>query len=318
MVLAPFGDGSVGLGLYLHDLPADEAVERLVAQAVAAERVGFDGVSIAEHHAGYRSYLPNPLLASAWMLAATKRVWCGPLPLLLPLRNPGLLAEDLAWLDARYPDRVGAGLAAGYNAEDFTAVGSRNFATRGKAYGRRLRTVARLLRGDANGLIARDHAVTWRGRRSFPLVGAAGGRAAARRAAEAGVGVMMDSMAPVETLAVVAEEYRAAGGVGPRVLCRRVWVGDPPRDLFAAQLAGYQSHAESGSWLQGVGVNALISGSPAAIADRLVAEGRAATASAFALRVHISGLDPGAAEEQIHLVGEQVLPPLREALVRRR
>jgi hypothetical protein len=55
-----------------------------------------------------------PLLATAWGLSSTEQVWAGPSPCLLALRNPALVAEELAWTAARFPGRVGAALAPGY------------------------------------------------------------------------------------------------------------------------------------------------------------------------------------------------------------
>jgi alkanesulfonate monooxygenase SsuD/methylene tetrahydromethanopterin reductase-like flavin-dependent oxidoreductase (luciferase family) len=115
--------GSIGIGLYLLDLPVTEAVGQLVSQAVLAEELGFDSATVSEHHGGFAGYLPNPLLAASWILGSTQRIWSGPNPLLLPLRDVAAVAEDLAWLAARFPGRVAAGLAAGYHPADFTLLG---------------------------------------------------------------------------------------------------------------------------------------------------------------------------------------------------
>ena len=309
-----FAAGTIGIGLYLHDLPAPEAVERLVAQAVAAEGVGFDGASMAEHHAGFRSYLPNPLLAASWILAATDRIWSGPNPLLLPLRNAAVVAEDLAWLDARFPGRVGAGVAPGYHPDDFTALDVGSFDRRGSEYEVQLARITAVLGGRDDDPLAADHAVRALGDRHIPIVGAAGSARAARRAAAAGIGLLMDSMASPEELAAVAAVYSAAGGDGPRVLGRRIWVGEPPLELFEAQLAAYRSKADAGSFMQSVTTSALIGGSVDSIVERVVAAAQAAGASALALRIHLPGLDPAIADEQITTVGEELLPPLRRAL----
>jgi alkanesulfonate monooxygenase SsuD/methylene tetrahydromethanopterin reductase-like flavin-dependent oxidoreductase (luciferase family) len=49
--------------------------------------------------------------------------WAAPCPLLLPLRPPALVAEETAWLAARFPGRVGLGVAAGALAVDFEIMG---------------------------------------------------------------------------------------------------------------------------------------------------------------------------------------------------
>lgn len=307
--LAP---GSIGLGLYLHDLPATEAVDVLVSQAVLAERSGFDSATVAEHHGGFRSYLPNPVLAASFMLGATERIWSGPNPLLLPLRDVPTVVEDLAWLDARFPGRVAGGVAAGYQEADFVALRRDGFEARGRIYGEQLLELAAALRGDDPGPIGRDHAVTGLSR-PIPLVGAAGSPVAARRAAKAGIGILFDSMTGPDDLARLVGIHTEAGGTGPRLLGRRVWVGEPPMDLFEAQLQGYKSKAEAGSWLQSVTTSALLHGSADQVIEQVLAAAAAARATGLALRVHLPGLEPGAADDQIRRLGEDVLPALREA-----
>ena len=105
------------------DLPAEEIVEELRAQAALAADAGFDGVMTSEHHGGFPGYLPNPLLAAGWCLEAMPRGWAAPCPLLLPLRATTHVAEDVAWLAARFPGRVGVGVAAGALEADFTLAG---------------------------------------------------------------------------------------------------------------------------------------------------------------------------------------------------
>ena len=110
----PFAPGSVSLRLYPHnDLPAPAIVDELRAQAALAAEHGFDGVMTSEHHGGFHGYLPNPLQAAGWCLEAMDHGWAAPCPLLLPLRPPALVAEEIAWLAARFPGRVGLGVASG-------------------------------------------------------------------------------------------------------------------------------------------------------------------------------------------------------------
>jgi alkanesulfonate monooxygenase SsuD/methylene tetrahydromethanopterin reductase-like flavin-dependent oxidoreductase (luciferase family) len=60
---------------------------------------------------------------ASFVLADTASGWAAPCPLLLPLRPTALVAEEIAWLDARYPGRVGLGMGSGAMARDFTAMG---------------------------------------------------------------------------------------------------------------------------------------------------------------------------------------------------
>src|SRR3954468_608486 len=117
---APFAPGSVSLRLYPHgDLPATQIIDELRVQAALAARHGFDGVMTSEHHGGFHGYLPNPLQLAGWCLEAMHQGWAAPCPLLLPLRPAALVAEEIAWLAARFPGRVGIGVASGALQDDF-------------------------------------------------------------------------------------------------------------------------------------------------------------------------------------------------------
>jgi alkanesulfonate monooxygenase SsuD/methylene tetrahydromethanopterin reductase-like flavin-dependent oxidoreductase (luciferase family) len=95
----------------------------LIERVVAAERVGFSGVTVSEHHAGFPRYVPQPLLVSNWLLGVTRSLWSGPCPCLLHLRSPVLVAKELAWTAARYPGRLGVPLASGFAESDYGFLG---------------------------------------------------------------------------------------------------------------------------------------------------------------------------------------------------
>ena len=57
--------------------------------------------------------MPNPLGLAGWLLDAMPRGYAAACPLLLPLRPTALVAEEVAWLAARSPERVAVGFAAG-------------------------------------------------------------------------------------------------------------------------------------------------------------------------------------------------------------
>lgn len=122
--LLAFAPGSVSLRLYPHnDLAATDIVDELRAQAALASANGFDGVMVSEHHGGFAGYLPNPIQTTGWLLEAMSHGWAAPCPLLLPLRPAVMVVEELAWLAARFPGRVGVGVAAGGLPDDFTRLG---------------------------------------------------------------------------------------------------------------------------------------------------------------------------------------------------
>ena len=118
-----FADGSISLRLYPHnELGAVDIVDQLCTQAAIATDNGFDGVMTSEHHGGFAGYLPNPLQTSGFQLASMTRGWAAACPVLLPLRPVAMLAEEVAWLDARYPGRVGIGVGSGSLPLDFDAM----------------------------------------------------------------------------------------------------------------------------------------------------------------------------------------------------
>src|SRR3954466_12385206 len=120
----PFASGSVSFRSYPHQLgDAVATIDELREQAALAAEVGFDGVMTSEHHAGFAGYLPNPLQLAGFLLDAMETAWAAPCPLLLPLRPAALVAEEIAWLAARFPGRVGLGLAAGALPADFEVMG---------------------------------------------------------------------------------------------------------------------------------------------------------------------------------------------------
>jgi alkanesulfonate monooxygenase SsuD/methylene tetrahydromethanopterin reductase-like flavin-dependent oxidoreductase (luciferase family) len=310
--LAP---GSVSMRLYPHgDLPPAELVAELRRQAALAAEHGFDGVMTSEHHGNFAGYLPNPLQAAGWCLEAMARGWAAPCPLLLPLRPPALVAEEVAWLAARFPGRVGVGVAAGALPADFEVMGltMEGLTERFRAG---LTVLAPALRGAATGILATDPAVAACAAQPVPVVSAAMGFTAVRRAAELGVGILFDSLSTPARCRELTDAYRTADGRGPCVLIRRAWLGQPPEDRFAEQLDRYRSYTPASAqarWGEG---SQLVDGPDAAgVVEELAAVARHVGADALNLRVHVPGVAPETARDQIAALGDAVVPALRTAL----
>src|SRR5262245_44833556 len=68
-------------------------------QCAWADRQGFAGVILSEHHGSDDGYLPSPLVFAAAVAARTQqlRILIG--ALIVPLHDPLRIAEDLAVLD---------------------------------------------------------------------------------------------------------------------------------------------------------------------------------------------------------------------------
>src|SRR5689334_5918362 len=94
-----FAARGISLRLYPHQLDDPTAVlDELQHQAKLAETAGFDGVMLSERHGGAWGQIPNPLQAAGFLLGATSTLWVAAAPLLLPLRRPAIVAEEVAWL----------------------------------------------------------------------------------------------------------------------------------------------------------------------------------------------------------------------------
>jgi alkanesulfonate monooxygenase SsuD/methylene tetrahydromethanopterin reductase-like flavin-dependent oxidoreductase (luciferase family) len=308
-----FAAGSVSLRLYPHnDLSAPELVDELLAQAALGAAHGFDGVMTSEHHAGFHGYLPNPLQAAGWCLEAMPHGWAAPAPLLLPLRPAALVAEEIAWLAARFPGRVGLGVASGALGSDFEVMGleMRGLAT---TFAASLDRVVGLLDGRIPDL-ADDPAIAEASRRPVPIVSAAMGFTAVRRAASLGVGVLFDSLSTPERCRALVDAYRGAGGTASCVLIRRAWLGPPPQGRLDAQLDVYRSYTPASAQAKWGADEVVASSDPAEVVDGLVEVASRAGADALNLRVHVPGVTPAEAREQIEALGDEVVGALRARL----
>lgn len=119
----------------------------VVALAQRAEACGYESVWLSDHAAlradgadivaryGRLLYRPDadfvsPLVALAAIAQATSTIRIGVSVLIAPLRNPLLLARDIATLDILSSGRLELGLGVGWNADEFRAVGA-DYSTRG-------------------------------------------------------------------------------------------------------------------------------------------------------------------------------------------
>jgi alkanesulfonate monooxygenase SsuD/methylene tetrahydromethanopterin reductase-like flavin-dependent oxidoreductase (luciferase family) len=312
--MTPFARGSLSLRLYPHnDLPASAIVEELRAQAALAAEHGFDGVMTSEHHAGFHGYLPNPLQAAGWCLEAMPTGWAAPSPLLLPLRPPALVAEETAWLAARFPGRVGIGVASGALQDDFAVMGltMHHLAER---FTEGLEALVGMLSGKNPGALGDDPAIKACAEHPIPVVSAAMGFTAVRRAAALGAGILFDSLSLAERCRELSDAYREAGGTGTVILIRRAWLGEPPQEKVEQQLDVYRGYSSRAAMMHWGGNELIGSTDPAAVAEGLADAAQRAGADALNLRIHVPGVSPAAAREQIQGLGDAVLETLRAAL----
>ncbi|MEM7287580.1 MAG: LLM class flavin-dependent oxidoreductase [Actinomycetota bacterium] len=311
---APLATGSISLRLYPCPGTPEDQIEELRQEARLAEAVGYDGVMVSEHHAGFPGYLPNPTQLAGFLLAATGHIWVAPCPLLLPLKARALVAEELAWLHAAYPGRVGAGFAAGALPVDF-ALAEVPFDEVVDRFKDALPWTVDALRGRVDGPLADDAAVARCGDHPMPMVVAAQSPGAVRRAARLGLGVLYDSLQTPEVSARLSDAYTQAGGTGPTVLIRRVWIGDPPQAAIDAQMAHYRSYAPDqavANWGETDGT--IVAQTPAEAGERLAATVAESACDTVNVRVQVAGLSASDVAAQIGAHADGFIGAVRSAL----
>jgi alkanesulfonate monooxygenase SsuD/methylene tetrahydromethanopterin reductase-like flavin-dependent oxidoreductase (luciferase family) len=305
----------VSIRLYPHnELPADAIVTELCAQAGLALGSGFDGVMTSEHHGGFGGYMAQPLQMASFVLAEHAIGWAAAAPLLLPLRSTALVAEEVAWLQARHPGRVGLGVAAGALPLDFEVTGASQADAVDRFKAELPRLVA-MLSGEELGGLDADPALLACRRHPVPVLSAAVSVAAAVRAARCGAGILMEGMSASKRLARLTQAFDEAGGTGSKVLIRRVWLGRAQSGLIDSQRAVYESYAARAV---SFGEDQTIaSGEPDEVTERLAATMSEVGADALNLRVQLPGMSPEDVREQIARIGSAIVAPLKDVLVSR-
>jgi probable F420-dependent oxidoreductase len=224
------------LGLVHINMGSMSQPDAVARAAQAAEAAGFDSVWAGEH-----IVLPDPpvpsspmrpqdpaldsLLALTWAAAHTTTIRLATGIVILPQRNPVVLAKEVATLDVLSGGRVMFGIGAGYLEPEFRAVGA-NYAERGAVTDEYL---------DAMGALWYDPHPAYHGRfadfagvdayprpvqRPIPLVvgghtGPAYRRTVARAHGWYGYGLTpQQAVASIAALAAVAERVRRPAELG--------------------------------------------------------------------------------------------------------
>lgn len=112
-----------------HD-PTFVTGEAIARFARTAERAGFSGVGVTDHPAPTHRWLTagghdalDPFVALTYVAAVTERVRLLPNILVLPYRNPFVVAKSVATLDALSGGRFIVAVATGYLKGEYRALG---------------------------------------------------------------------------------------------------------------------------------------------------------------------------------------------------
>jgi alkanesulfonate monooxygenase SsuD/methylene tetrahydromethanopterin reductase-like flavin-dependent oxidoreductase (luciferase family) len=99
---------------------ARASMQRALAQFELADELGFDWVTVAEHHYSPASLTPNPMVMAAAVIERVKRAKVALLGSNIPIQNPVRVAEEFAMLDTLSGGRVIAGMLRGTSNEYVT------------------------------------------------------------------------------------------------------------------------------------------------------------------------------------------------------
>jgi probable F420-dependent oxidoreductase len=131
------------------------STEAISAVAVEAEALGYDSIWTTDHLLMPRNSgtpyerIFDSLASLAYLAPQTKRVRLGVSSLIIAMRNPVVVAKQLASVDAFSGGRTILAIGAGWNQTEFSFVGS-DFHDRGKRVNESIRLIRSLWRGDTS------------------------------------------------------------------------------------------------------------------------------------------------------------------------
>jgi alkanesulfonate monooxygenase SsuD/methylene tetrahydromethanopterin reductase-like flavin-dependent oxidoreductase (luciferase family) len=106
-------------GAYDRDAGA-QAYRDMIPRPEYVEELGFDWVSVSEHHYSPRILTPSPIVSAAFIAARLQKIKIALLGPIVPHSNPVRVAEELAMLDTLAQGRLVVGLLRGTANEAMT------------------------------------------------------------------------------------------------------------------------------------------------------------------------------------------------------
>src|ERR1051325_12242747 len=93
------------------------AYRGMVDRVRFVEELGFDWISVSEHHYSPRILPPSPVVSAAFLVAQTSKIKISLLGPIVPTGNPIRIAEEFAMLDTMAPGRFVFGMLRGTTTE---------------------------------------------------------------------------------------------------------------------------------------------------------------------------------------------------------
>src|SRR5580692_118572 len=91
----------------------DQAYQKMIERIEYCEQIGFDWISLSEHHYSPRILTPSPIVSAAYVAARVKNLKIALLGPIVPQANPIRIAEELAMVDTMSQGRLVVGLLRG-------------------------------------------------------------------------------------------------------------------------------------------------------------------------------------------------------------
>jgi probable F420-dependent oxidoreductase len=149
--MSEIGRFGVFLPSYIWEGDGPERARGIKSFARTVEDLGFDSLFITDHLLAAKRFYSvsflEPLSALAVAAGATERVRLGTSILIMPLRNPVMLAKELATLQFLSENRMVLGAGVGWNEAEYEAIGVQK-SERGKRTDEILDIMIPLLEGE--------------------------------------------------------------------------------------------------------------------------------------------------------------------------
>ncbi len=241
------------LGLFSINMGPCAQPEGLAETAAAAEAAGFESVWAGEHVVLPDPQVPpspmapqdsalDPLLALTWAAASTSTVRLATGIVIVPQRNPVVLAKQVASLDVLSGGRVTLGIGVGYLEPEFRAIGA-NYDERGAVTDEYLAAMTSLWYdehpefhgrfADFAGVDAHPRPV----QQPIPIVVGGHSAPAYRRSVAGAQGWYGFAQRPEDTAASLAGLREAAGQVDRAESLGRLEISVTPRGRLTAETA---------------------------------------------------------------------------------